>query len=353
MSTYCVTGGAGFIGSHLCERLLKAGHRVVCVDNFNEAYDYKTKIKNILNSIGMEPDFQFIHKETDLLRLQRAVAGDSFKLAVADIRHADELDAAFAGERIDAVIHLAAMAGVRPSIADPLLYEDVNVRGTIQLLEAMRRHGVRKWLCASSSSVYGNNEKAPFAEDDAVDRSISPYAATKKACEVLGHTYYYLHGIDTVMLRFFTVYGERQRPDLAIHKFAAMLDRGEPLTVYGDGSSRRDYTYIGDIVDGIMGSLRYVEARDAVYEIVNLGTNRTVSLLELVRGVERAFGKKAVIRWLPNQPGDVRQTYADVSKAGRLFGYAPRTDFHDGLCRFVTWYRGNNYGQALDRRADL
>ncbi|NBD25697.1 GDP-mannose 4,6-dehydratase [Paenibacillus glycinis] len=353
MSTYCVTGGAGFIGSHLCERLLRLGHRVVCVDNFNDAYDYKIKIKNILNSKGMESTFQSFNKETDLLHLQQAVDGDGYRLVAADIRHADELDGTFAGERIDAVIHLAAMAGVRPSIADPLLYEDVNVRGTLHVLEAMRKHGVRKWLCASSSSVYGNNAQVPFSERDIVDRSISPYAATKKACEVLGHTYYHLHAIDTMMLRFFTVYGERQRPDLAIHKFVRMLDRGEELTVFGDGSSRRDYTYVGDIIDGIVGALHYVEGHENVYEIVNLGTNRTISLLELVRGVEQALGKTARIRRLPNQPGDVARTYADISKAKRLFGYDPRTDFADGLNKFVTWYRGNTNGQALDRRADL
>ncbi|QHW31397.1 NAD-dependent epimerase/dehydratase family protein [Paenibacillus rhizovicinus] len=341
MSTYCVTGGAGFIGSHLCERLLKLGHRVVCIDNFNGVYDYKIKIKNILNSTGLETTFQYSNKETDLLHLQQAVEGDSYKLVVADIRHADELAAAFGNERIDAVIHLAAMAGVRPSIEDPLLYEDVNVRGTLTVLEAMRKHGVRKWLCASSSSVYGNQAKVPFSEEDRVDRSISPYAATKKACEVLGHTYYHLHDIDTIMLRFFTVYGERQRPDLAIHKFVGMLDRGEPLTVYGDGSSRRDYTYVGDIVDGMIGALAFVEGHETVYEIVNIGTNRTISLLELVRSIEQAFGKEALLRWLPNQPGDVEQTYADISKANGLFGYDPQTDFAEGLHKFVTWYRGN------------
>lgn len=353
MSTYCVTGGAGFIGSHLCERLLKLGHRVVCIDNFNGLYDYKIKIANILNSTGKDATFQFDGQEADLLHLQQAVNGDNYRLAVADIRHADELAAVFGSERIDAVIHLAAMAGVRPSIADPLLYEDVNVRGTMTVLEAMRKHGVRKWLCASSSSVYGNQTKVPFSETDRVDRSISPYAATKKACEVLAHTYYHLHGIDTMLLRFFTVYGERQRPDLAIHKFVGMLDRGEPLTIYGDGSSRRDYTYVGDIVDGIVGALAYVEANESVYEIVNLGTNRTISLLDLVRSVEAALGKEASIRWMPNQPGDVEQTYADISRANELFGYDPQSNFAEGLHRFVNWYRGSSHGQALGHRADL
>ncbi|GLX68709.1 epimerase [Paenibacillus glycanilyticus] len=345
MKTYCVTGGAGFIGSHLCGQLLAQGHRVVNIDNFNDVYDYKTKIRNILSSTGTV--FPYLHsgdKMDDLAKLQAVVESDHYRLAVADIRDMDELDAVFASERIDAVIHLAAMAGVRPSIEDPLLYEDVNVRGTLHLLEAMRKHGVRKWLCASSSSVYGNNKKVPFAEEDVVDFSISPYAATKKACEVLGHTYYHLHHIDTVMLRFFTVYGERQRPDLAIHKFVKMLDKKEELTMYGDGSTRRDYTYIGDIIAGILGALTYVEEQDHTYEIVNLGTNRTITLRDLITTLEREVGEQAVIRTLPHQPGDVEQTYADVSKANRLFGYEPQTDFAEGIHKFVTWYRGDRHG---------
>jgi UDP-glucose 4-epimerase len=345
MKTYCVTGGAGFIGSHLCEQLLAQGHRVINIDNFNDVYDYKTKIRNILSSTGLV--FPFLYsgdKDGDLAKLQAVVESDYYRLVVADIRNMDELDALFASERIDAVIHLAAMAGVRPSIEDPLLYEDVNVKGTLHILEAMRKHGVRKWLCASSSSVYGNNKKVPFSEEDVVDFSISPYAATKKACEVLGHTFYHLHHIDTIMLRFFTVYGERQRPDLAIHKFVRMLDEGEELTMYGDGSTRRDYTYIGDITAGILGALSYVEQKDNLYEVVNLGTNRTIMLRDLITSLEQEFGTKARIRTLPNQPGDVEQTYADVSKANQLFGYQPQTDFAEGIHKFVTWYRGNRHG---------
>lgn len=279
-----------------------------------------------------------------MAKLQAVVESDGYRLVVADIRSMDELEAVFASERIDAVIHLAAMAGVRPSIEDPLLYEDVNVKGTLHILEVMRKHGVRKWLCASSSSVYGNNRKVPFSEEDVVDYSISPYAATKKACEVLGHTYHHLHHIDTIMLRFFTVYGERQRPDLAIHKFAGMLDKDEELTMYGDGSSRRDYTYIGDIIAGILGALSYVERMENLYEVVNLGTNRTITLRDLITSLEQEFGKRALIRTLPNQPGDVEQTYADVSKANQLFGYNPQTDFAEGIHKFVTWYRGNRHG---------
>ncbi|ACT04099.1 GDP-mannose 4,6-dehydratase [Paenibacillus sp. JDR-2] len=345
MKTYCVTGGAGFIGSHLCEQLLAQGHRVVNIDNFNDVYDYKTKIRNILNSTRSEFSFPCSgDKDGDLAKLQAVVESDDYRLVVADIRSMDELEAVFASERIDAVIHLAAMAGVRPSIEDPLLYEDVNVKGTLHILEVMRKHGVRKWLCASSSSVYGNNRKVPFSEEDVVDYSISPYAATKKACEVLGHTYHHLHHIDTIMLRFFTVYGERQRPDLAIHKFAGMLDKDEELTMYGDGSSRRDYTYIGDIIAGILGALSYVERMENLYEVVNLGTNRTITLRDLITSLEQEFGKRALIRTLPNQPGDVEQTYADVSKANQLFGYHPQTDFAEGIHKFVTWYRGNRHG---------
>ncbi|MCM3630627.1 GDP-mannose 4,6-dehydratase [Paenibacillus glycanilyticus] len=345
MKTYCVTGGAGFIGSHLCGQLLEQGHRVINIDNFNDVYDYKTKIRNILSSTGSEFPYLYSEDKSDnLARLQAAVESDHYRLAVADIRSMDELNAIFASEKIDAVIHLAAMAGVRPSIEDPLLYEEVNVKGTLHILEAMRKHGVRKWLCASSSSVYGNNKKVPFSEEDVVDFSISPYAATKKSCEVLGHTYFHLHRIGTIMLRFFTVYGERQRPDLAIHKFARMLDKGEELTMYGDGSTRRDYTYIGDIIAGILGALSHVEQTDHLYEIVNLGTNRTITLRELIASLEQEFGAKALIRALPNQPGDVEQTYADVSKANRLFGYQPQTDFAEGIHKFVTWYRGNRHG---------
>ncbi|MGO4108478.1 GDP-mannose 4,6-dehydratase [Paenibacillus sp. YAF4_2] len=345
MKTYCVTGGAGFIGSHLCEQLLSQGHRVINIDNFNDVYDYKTKIRNILSSTGSNFPYSYSgDKAKDLAKLQAMVESDHYRLVITDIRHMDELDMVFESEKIDAVIHLAAMAGVRPSIDDPLLYEEVNVKGTLQVMEAMRKHGVRKWLCASSSSVYGNNKKVPFSEEDVVDYSISPYAATKKSCEVLGHTYYHLHHIDTIMLRFFTVYGERQRPDLAIHKFAKMLDRGEELTMYGDGSSRRDYTYVGDIIAGILGALSYVEQSTNVYEVVNLGTNRTITLRDLITSLEQEFGKKALIRILPNQPGDVEQTYADVSKANQLFNYQPRTDFAQGLHKFVRWYRGNSNG---------
>jgi Nucleoside-diphosphate-sugar epimerases len=340
MTTYCVTGGAGFIGSHVCERLLSQGHRVVCIDNFNDVYDYRIKMNNVLKSTHTAAPFPLLDKASDLQKLSSLVNDSRYRLVVADIRDLAAIDAVFAGEQIDVVIHLAAMAGVRPSIENPLLYEEVNVKGTMHMLEAMRKHGVRKWLCASSSSVYGNQTKLPFSEQDVVDRMISPYAATKKSCEVMGHTYYHLFGIDTIMLRFFTVYGERQRPDLAIHKFMRMLDNGEELTLYGDGSSRRDYTHIDDIVQGLLGALQYIEKEERVYEIVNLGTHHTVTLIELVQTLERHADCAASIRWLPDQPGDVDRTYADISKASRLFGYDPTTDFDEGIARFVTWYRG-------------
>ncbi|PWV92054.1 UDP-glucuronate 4-epimerase [Paenibacillus cellulosilyticus] len=340
MTTYCVTGGAGFIGSHLCERLLRLGHRVLCIDSFNDVYDYRIKIGNVLNSTGSTESLSFTDKQTDLQQLPSIVNRDNYKLVVADIRDRASVNAVFASESIDVVIHLAAMAGVRPSIEDPMLYEEVNVKGTMHMLEAMRRHNVRKWLCASSSSVYGNQKKLPFSELDVVDRMISPYAATKKSCEVMGHTYFHLFGIDTIMLRFFTVYGERQRPDLAIHKFMRMLDNGDELTLYGDGSSRRDYTHIDDIIQGMLGALHYIETEERVYEIINLGTHHTVTLIELVQTLERCSGRSANIRWMPDQPGDVEQTYADVTKANRLFGYDPKTDFEEGIARFVTWYRG-------------
>lgn len=340
MTTYCVTGGAGFIGSHLCERLLNLGHRVIGIDSFNDVYDYRIKINNVLQSSGFVGSLSFSDKQSDLQQLPGHVNHDHYMLVVADIRDQAAIEAVFAREQIDVVIHLAAMAGVRPSIEDPLLYEDVNVKGTMTILEAIRKHNVRKWLCASSSSVYGNQKKLPFSELDVVDRTISPYAATKKACEVMAHTYFHLFGIDTMMLRFFTVYGERQRPDLAIHKFMRMLDNGDELTLYGDGSSRRDYTHIDDIIQGILGAIHYIENEERVYEIVNLGTHHTVTLIELVQTLERCSGRSANIRWMPDQPGDVDQTYADVAKANRLFGYDPKTDFEEGIARFVTWYRG-------------
>jgi UDP-glucuronate 4-epimerase len=255
---------------------------------------------------------------------------------VGDIRDGEALDPLLRGGAVELIVHLAARAGVRPSIQQPLLYQDVNVGGTAVLLEAARRHGVRKFIFASSSSVYGNNRKVPFAESDNVDHPISPYAATKKAGELLCHTYHDLFGIDITCLRLFTVYGARQRPDLAIHKFARLIEAGEPIPVFGDGSMERDHTYIDDIIDGI---LRAIE-RCGGYRIYNLGESRPVTLTHLIVALEAALGKQAVINRLPPQPGDVERTYADISLAGQELGYRPATRLEDGLARFVAWLRG-------------
>ena len=316
-----VTGGSGFIGSHLCEALLSSGRAVVSVDNFNGFYDPRIKKKNEAD-IGRHPN-----------------AG-RFKSFHADIRDARAMSRIFKAQNPDAVIHLAAMAGVRPSIDDPRLYEDVNIGGTGILLDLCRRSGIFRFLFASSSSVYGNNRKVPFSESDRVDHPISPYAATKKAGELMCHTYHHLFGMSIACLRFFTVYGPRQRPDLAIHKFTRHILRSEPIPFYGDGSTRRDYTYIDDIVGGILKALAWTaQNRQSRYGIFNLGGSRTVSLSQMVACLERVTGKKAGIRRLPMQPGDVLRTNADLSRSRKVLGYRPATDFEKGVARFVDWYR--------------
>jgi len=307
-----VTGAAGFIGSHLCERLLKDGWSVVGVDNFDNFYDPQVKRDNI----------------KDCLRNKQ------FKLVEADIRDSAAMDKV-ANEGIDVIVHLAARAGVRPSIAQPALYADVNINGTVTLLEAAKKNNIKKFVFASSSSVYGNNKKVPFSEDDNVDFPISPYAATKKAGELVCHTYHHLTGIAMTCLRFFTVYGPRQRPDLAIHKFTRLIEDGKPISVYGDGSMMRDFTYIDDIIDGTVGAID----KCAGYNIYNLGESRPVTVNTLIGEIEKALGKKAVIERLPLQPGDVERTYADVTKARRDLGYNPNTEISDGLKRFVEWFR--------------
>lgn len=307
-----VTGAAGFIGSHLTERLLKDGWSVVGVDNFDEFYDPQVKRNNIAAAVG-NPHFQLIE---------------------ADIRDEQAMEKAV-GSGLDVVIHLAARAGVRPSIEQPLLYNDVNVNGTVVLLEIVRRRGIKNFVFASSSSVYGNNKKVPFSETDNVDFPISPYAATKKAGELICHTYHHLYGIAINCLRFFTVYGPRQRPDLAIHKFARLIEEGKPLPIYGDGSMMRDFTYIDDIINGVVAAMD----RCTGYEIYNLGESRPISVTDLVAEIEKALGKKAVRKYLPLQPGDVNRTYADVAKAQRELGYRPSTHIATGLARFVAWLR--------------
>ena len=317
MRNVLVTGGAGFIGSHLVARLLaEGGWRVVVVDDFNDFYDPALKRRNVGPHLG------------------RA----DFALREADIRDRASLDEVFAETRFDCVVHLAARAGVRPSLAEPVLYAETNINGTVNLLELAREHKVRQFVFGSSSSVYGENEKVPFAEDDPVNRPISPYAATKAAGELLCHTYSHLFGLRCVALRFFTVYGARQRPDLAIHKFARLISEGEPIPVFGDGTTRRDYTFVEDIVAGVRAAMDYEGSN---YEVVNLGGSRTVSLSELIALLERELGRKARLDRQPPQPGDVPQTYADVTKARRLLGYDPRTPIEEGIRRFVEWFKAS------------
>ena len=312
MANILVTGGAGFIGSHLVDRLLEAGEQVTVVDNFNDFYDPAVKRQNVAGHLKAK----------------------NYALVEGDIRDADLVDSTFAGGRFDQVIHLAAMAGVRPSLANPRLYQEVNYGGTANILEAMRRHEVGHLIFASSSSVYGNNKKVPFSESDPVDNPISPYASTKKAGELLCYTYHHLYDIKTACLRFFTVYGPRQRPEMAIHLFTDRITRGEPIEVFAEGRSRRDYTYIDDIIEGVMAS----RTADYAYEIVNLGRSDTVQLSELIAKVEQAVGRKAKVVYQPTQPGDVHQTFADISKAKRLLGFEPKVSIDDGLRRFVDWY---------------
>jgi UDP-glucuronate 4-epimerase len=307
-----VTGAAGFIGSHLSERLLSEGGQVVGLDNFDDFYDPEIKRGNI----------------TDCL------ANDNFQLIEGDIRDRAAVDKALGGG-IDIIVHLAARAGVRPSIAQPGLYADVNINGTMVLLEAAKEQRTGKFIFGSSSSVYGNNEKVPFSEDDNIDFPISPYAAMKKACELICHTYHHLYGISITCLRFFTVYGPRQRPDLAIHKFARLIEQDKPIPVYGDGTMSRDFTYIDDIIDGVVAAMHKCEG----YNIYNLGESRPISVNDLIVEIEKALGKKAIKEYQPPQPGDVERTYADVSKAIRELGYEPSTTIEDGLVSFVAWLR--------------
>lgn len=314
--TVLVTGGAGFIGSHLCEALLAGGYRVVCLDNFCDFYSPILKRANISGCLG-KPEFELI--EADIL--------DKRALEEVFILHKPSL-----------VIHLAAMAGVRPSLDDPELYARVNILGTLNLLEACAQHSINKFIFGSSSSVYGNNPKVPFSEEDRVDDPISPYAATKRSAELLCHTWHHLHGLSILCLRFFTVYGPRQRPDLAIRKFLELMSRGEPLPVYGDGSSSRDYTYITDTINGILGAVDYV-SRHGCCETINLGNDHGVRLDEMISALEKASGLTARIEHLPMQSGDVIRTRADISRARDILGYAPATSFAEGVEKFWRWWQ--------------
>lgn len=324
MATVLVTGGAGFIGSHLCEALLNLGYKTVSFDNFNDFYSPEIKRKNISGVI----------KTAETL-------GADFVSLEGDIRDSSAVRAAVYDHHPAAVVHLAACAGVRPSIAEPLRYSDVNITGTMNVLQAVKEYGVKSFLFASSSSVYGNNKKVPFSETDSVDFPISPYAATKKAGELLCHTYHHLYGVNIACLRFFTVYGPRQRPDLAIYKFTQKLFEGGIIPFYGDGESLRDYTYIDDIIDGVVRALGWVKSPQQRYGIFNLGESRTVSLSQMVSMLERVTGKKAILDIQPPQQGDVERTYADISAAREVLGYNPATEFEDGLKRFVHWYKEN------------
>ncbi len=335
---YLVTGGSGFIGSHLVENLLKKGHSVINIDNFDNFYNYQIKIHNTLESVGKDTAFEFTDKENDIKTLINETKSDQYQLYYQDIRDIEGLRSIFKEQKIDLVIHLAALAGVRPSIERPLEYEEVNIKGSMNLWELCKEFNIKKFVCASSSSVYGNNEKIPFSETDNVDRPISPYAATKKCGEILGHVYYHLYGINMIQLRFFTVYGPRQRPDLAIHKFTKMISNSEQIPFYGDGSTARDYTFIDDIIDGIVKSVEYIENNDNVYEIINLGESEVINLNQMLSTIEQNLDSKAERNNLPMQPGDVNKTNADISKATSLIGYHPKTSFQNGIKKFVEWF---------------
>ena len=335
---YLVTGGSGFIGSHLVENLLKDGHYVINVDNFDDFYDYRIKIRNTLESTRTATPITFSNRASDIENVISATASENYQLYYQDIRDKMGLAEIFDKHRPDFIIHLAALAGVRPSIERPLDYEDVNIRGTLNVWELCKEFSIKKFICASSSSVYGNNEKVPFSENDAVDRPISPYAATKRCGEILGHVYHHLYGIDMIHLRFFTVYGPRQRPDLAIHKFTELISASREIPFYGDGTTSRDYTFIDDIVDGIVRAIHYLQEHDPVYEIINLGENEVVELEQMVSTIEEQMDKKSLRRMLPAQPGDVSQTHADIGKAKFLLGYQPATDFQNGIKKFVEWF---------------
>lgn len=306
-----VTGGAGFIGSNLIDQLLVSGHNVICIDNFDPFYDRKDKRKNLCE----------------------ASKHQNFILIEGDIRNQSDLKKCFSLHPIDLVIHLAAKAGVRQSINNPGSYYDVNVTGTLNILEAMKKYNVNKMLFASSSSVYGNSKNVPFSESDNVDFPISPYAASKKAGELLCYTYHHLYGFDIFCLRFFTVYGPRQRPDLAIHKFTNLILKNQPIEVYGDGNSARDYTYINDTVAGITKASDYLKG----FDIFNLGESKAISLFDMVETIEKILGKKAIKKFLPAQPGDVDITFADITKSRKFIGYDPQWNFEGGIKEFLKW----------------
>lgn len=319
MKTYFITGGAGFIGSSLSEELIEQGNKVIAIDNFCDFYNPKIKEDNI----------------------KKLLEKENFKLYRKDIRDRQAIKEIFDENNIEIVMHLAAMAGVRTSIENPVLYQEVNCMGTQNILEEMKEHNVKKLVMASSSSVYGNCKEVPFREDMVVDFAISPYAATKKANEVMTHVYHKLFDMNVIMLRFFTVYGPKQRPDLAINKFTRLMLNNEEIPMFGDGTTSRDYTYIGDIVDGIIKSCNYVLENKNVYEILNIGNSSPTSLKEMINTIAKVLEVEPKIKQLPMQPGDVDRTYADVSKAKKLIGYEPKTSFEEGIRNFINWYKEN------------
>jgi len=320
MRTILVTGGAGFIGSHVIDHLLASGDSVINIDNFNDFYDKSIKESNILGHL------KFI---------------DKYKLIREDISNKQFLFNALKKFKIEAIIHLAARAGVRPSIENPHQYFIDNVIGTQNILDYAKDNNIKNLVMGSSSSVYGNNKKTPFSETDPVDNPISPYAATKKTNELQAFTYHHLFGLKIIMLRFFTVYGPRQRPDLAIHKFMKLIKQAKPIPFYGDGKTARDYTYIDDIIQGVLSSLNYLETNSSVYEIINLGNNKPVNLIDMVKTIEKTFNQKAILDKLPMQRGDVEITFADISKAERLLGYKVKTPFLIGVDKFSKWFNSN------------
>ncbi len=319
MRTILVTGGAGFIGSHCCERLLAAGDAVTVLDNFNDFYDPAEKRRNVAALVAKQG------------------ASRRFRLVEGDIRDRGLLEPLFRSAPFDAVLHLAAMAGVRPSLEKPDLYFDVNVTGTSNLLEESRRSGVRRFVFGSSSSVYGVNTNVPFREDDPVEKPISPYAVSKRAGELLAFSHHHLYGLACTCLRFFTVYGPRQRPEMAIRRFATLIEEGKDVPIFGDGGSKRDYTFVSDIVDGVMAAIDRCDG----YHVYNLGESRTVALTELISLLEGALGKPARLDRKPDQPGDVPITYADVSRARAELSYRPRVGIEDGIREFVAWLRAD------------
>ena len=313
-----VTGGAGFIGSHLVDHLLaEGGWQITVVDDFNDFYSPEIKRANIAEHLK-SPNYTMVE---------------------ADVRDQATMSALFTSYHFDVIVHLAARAGVRPSLLEPQLYTETNIVGTQNLLEMAKDHGIKQFVFGSSSSVYGINAKVPFAEDDRIHQPISPYAATKAAGELLCHTYSHLYGIRIVCLRFFTVYGARQRPDLAIHKFSKLITEGKPIQVFGDGTSRRDYTYVDDIISGVRAAIDYDRS---MYEIFNLGESQTIELCELISLLERSLDMQAIIDRQPMQPGDVPITYADITKSREMLGYNPTTKIADGIPKFVEWFRSRS-----------